>query len=94
MGKQLHVAFLLFHPILKKALFYLRQNMGKKTQINKNTKKWSFFISFRTPPCQPWSQSKKSKTIAHTTACAIFINLCIINVSHSLTCAETSGKKP
>ena len=39
MGKQLHVAFLLFHPILKKALFYLRQNMGKKTQINKNTKK-------------------------------------------------------
>ena len=65
--------------------------MGKRTQMAKNTKKWSFFITLNTSPCQPcWQNTRKS--IGDTTECDFFIILCSFNITHPLTCPKTLEK--
>ena len=47
--------------------------MGKRIQTAENTKNWSFFINWSTPPCQSrWSN--KIKTIGHATRCTLIIS--------------------
>ena len=89
---QLHVTFILFCAVLTLATPSPAQNIGEKTQTSKNTKKSSYFITFRTPPYQRRSL-KKIKTIGHASSCNTLIILCSSNISHFLTCRKTKRPK-
>ena len=93
MGAQLNMTLLLFCAIVIEVLLYLPKNLGKRTQTDNNTIKWSFFIILNTPPCQLRSQNKIIK-IENTTACGTLIIFWNSNISHPLTCPKTWEKGP